>query len=205
VRSALLSISAAALFALFALTAIVPSVARAQSTGSGYTCSMQQGVYVCDDGSTGPNGSVCITDTVTGQQTCLTNGGGGSSSPVGQLGKGLGQVRDLPSQAMGTGWLSKLTGWIANVVHTFFVAILQVLKDLVTYVLSTILDLIADAISSITPPAFLTNYSMGNLLGQAGPIVGFFLVQLRVGEGLALVGAGYAFRLLRKFLTLFQW
>lgn len=185
--------------------AVVPTVAYAQSSVPSVTCSMQQGVYVCDDGSTGPSGPVCIVETATGNQVCLTNGGGSSSSVVGKLGKGLGQVRDLPSQMMGTGWLSKLTGWIANVVHTFFVAIVQLLKDLVTYVLSTILDLIADAISSITPPAFLTNYSMGNLLGQAGPIVGFFLVQLRVGEGLALVGAGYAFRLLRKFLTLFQW
>lgn len=167
---------------------------------------MQQGVYVCDDGSTGPNGPVCIVDTATGKQTCLTNGGGGGgSSVVGQLGKGLGQVKDLPAQVMGSGWLSKLTGWIANVVHTFFVAIMQLLKDLVTYTLSVVLDLVASAISAITPPDFLANYSMGNMLGQAGPIVGFFLVQLRIGEGLALVGAGYAFRLLRKFLTLFQW
>lgn len=187
------------------MLALAPRVTLAQSSVPGVTCSMQQGVYVCTDGSTGPSGPVCIVDTVTGNQTCLTNGGGSSTSVVGQLGKGFGQVKDLPGQVSGTGWLSKLTGWIANVVHTFFVAIVQVLKDLVTYVLSVVLDLVASAISSISPPSFLTNYSMGTMLGQAGPIVGFFLVQLRIGEGLALIGAGYAFRLLRKFLTLFQW
>jgi hypothetical protein len=190
--------------ALVTAMAVVPGAVHAQSV-PGVTCSMQQGVYVCTDNTTGPSGPVCIVETATGKQTCLTNGGGSSSSVVGQLGKGFGKVIDLPGQTSGTGWLSKLTGWIANVVHTFFVAIVQVLKDLVTYVLSTILDLVADAISSISPPDFLTNYSMGALLGQAGPIVGFFLSQLRVGEGLAIVGAGYAFRLLRKFLTLFQW
>ena len=204
-RSALRSTSAAALTLLIALAALTPHVVRAQSSVPGVTCSMQQGVYVCTDGSTGPTGPVCIVETATGKQTCLTSGGGSSSSLIGQLGKGFGQVKDLPAQVSGSGWLSKLTGWIANVVHTFFVAIVQVLKDLVTYVFSAVLDLVADAISSISPPAFLTNYSMGAMLGQAGPIVGFFLVQLRIGEGLALVGAGYAFRLLRKFLTLFQW
>jgi hypothetical protein len=61
------------------------------------------------------------------------------------------------------------------------------------------------AISAIPVPDFIANNSMGSLLGQTGPIVGFFMTELNIGQALTLVGAGYAFRLLRKFLTLFQW
>lgn len=189
---------------MLAVVALAPRVVHAQSSVPGVTCSMQQGVYVCTDGSTGPSGPVCITEVATGRQVCLTSGGG-TTTGQGVLAKGLGKIIDLPSQVNGTGWLSKMTAWIANVVHTLFVALVQVLKDFVTYILGVILDLVATAIDSISPPAFLTNYSMGALLGQAGPVVGFFLVQLQIGPGLALIGAGYAFRLLRKFLTLFQW
>lgn len=166
---------------------------------------MVDGVFVCGDGSTGSTGTACITDAGSGNQICTSPGSSGGTSTLSNLGTGFGSVSGTPSQSASTGWLSKLTGWIANAIHQVFAAIAQLLKDLVTYIIATVLDLVADAISSITPPDFLTQYSMGTVLGQAGPIVAFFLTEFKVAQGLLLIASGYGFRLLRKFLTLFQW
>ena len=172
---------------------------------SGVTCTVVDGVNVCSDGSTGGSGSTCVVDNVTGRQTCLSSVGGVTTGPLSNLGKGLGKVMALPGQNPSTGWLSQLTSWFANTLHTLFTAIAQLLKDLVTYVIAAVLGLFEMAIDSITPPAFLTQYSMQNLLGQTGPVVMFFMAQFQIPAGLGILASGWAFRLARKFLTLFQW
>ncbi len=184
-----------------ALGAVVPRTVHAGAT----TCSMIAGIYTCSDGSLGNGGNVCVVDTQAGKQTCTSSGGNSVTTNWQNLGTGLGQIQPLPAQVSSTGWLSKFTGWIASVIHTVFVAAVQVLKDLVTYVFAVVLGVIAAAVSVIGVPSFIANYSMNSVLGQAGPIVGFFLTYFQIPTGLSLIGAGYAFRLVRKFLTLFQW
>lgn len=186
----------------FAVMLGAPVPASAQSLPSGVTCTTSSsGVRICTDGSVGSTGSVCITDNA-GNRSCLS----GSHTVLGvTLGTGLGSTTGLPSQTTGTGWLSRLTGWIAYAINTVFTAVVQVLKDLVTYVLAVVLGVVQAAIAAIQPPDFLSTYSMGSILGNAGSIVGFFLSEFQVGTALALIGGAYAFRLLRKFLTLFQW
>lgn len=169
------------------------------------SCSLVSGVIVCSDGSLGPNGSTCVTVKGSTQQTCLTGSGALTTGPLGSLGRGFGKVTGTPAQTTGTGWLSRMTGWLAYAFNVFFAAIAQFFKDLVTYVLAAVLGVVALAIASIPVPDWIANNSMGNLLGQAGPIAGFFMSKLQIPAALALIGAGYAFRLLRKFLTLFQW
>ncbi|MGO4521248.1 hypothetical protein AB4076_11590 [Dyella sp. 2RAF44] len=186
-----------------ALGVVVPRAAQAQ--GAGVTCKVISGVYVCGDGSLGNSGNACVVDTGTLVQTCTSSGGGTVTSQLSSLGTGFGQLVGLPAQSSSTGWLSKLTGWIANVVHTVFVAAVQVLKDLVTYIIGVVLGLVASAISAIGVPSWLSQYSMGSILANTGSTLAFFLVQLQIPAGLSLIGAGYAFRLTRKFLTLFQW
>lgn len=212
---------------LFGLVMLMLPVERVHATvnAAGTQCSMINGVYTCDDGSSPANacvyvdgvavcsdggnadtGTTCVTDNVTGKQVCLSGGVVGGTQTAGSvLGKGLGTVQALPGQHPSTGWLSMLTSWVANTLHTLFSAIAQLLKDLVTYALAAVLGLVAAAISSITPPDFLTSYSLSSLLGRTGPTVQFFIVQFRIPEGLALIGTAYGFRLLRKFLTAFQW
>lgn len=186
------------------LSGIVPRVAHAQLP-PGVTCQTVNGVYMCTDAGSN-SGSTCITDDDTGQQDCITPGGGTSSSGgTGALGQGLGSVPSAPAQHAGTGWLSKLTGWIAYAIQTVFTALITLLKDLVTFVLGVVLGLIKSAIASIGVPSWLTQYSMGSVLSQAGSTVGFFMSELQIPLALTLIGLGYTFRLLRKFLTLFQW
>ena len=190
--------------ALLFASAVVPCVAVAQTTVQGVTCSVVNGVYVCTQQGTG--GSVCVNDSSSGTQTCenLVNGGtssGGSTS----LGQGLGSTNQPSLSGGGTGWLSKLTNWFANAINTVFDAFVAFLKDMVTYVLGVILGVVSSAISAVGSPGWLSQYSLGSLLGQSGSVVGFFMAELQIPAGFVLVGLGYVFRLTRKFLTLFQW
>lgn len=175
------------------------------------TCNMVNGVYVCGDGSGGSNGSICITNTTTGVTACCDSNGascGGSSSGGSSglnLGGGLGHLLDLPAPAPGSGWLSKLTYWIAYAIHVVFAAFVGVLKDLVTFIVGCVLALASTAINAIGTPSWISQYSLGNTLGQTGGVVLFFMGSLQIPLALSLVGLGYVFRLIRKFLTLFQW
>lgn len=172
-------------------------------TVPGVTCSVQNGVYVCTDGSGGSTGTVCVTSE-TGQQAC-TNVGGSSGGSTFSLGTGLGATHSRPNVAASSGWLSKLTGWFAYAISSIVQAIFSFLKDLVTYVIAVVLSLVTAAINAIKVPDWLSQYSLSNLLGQTGTVAGYFMSELNIGVGLGLIGAGYAFRLLRKFVTLFQW
>jgi hypothetical protein len=185
---------------------LLPAKAHAQ-TGSGFTCSVINGVNVCTDGETGSSGTVnCVTDSTTGTQVCYSPSTGTTTTGgSGPLGTGLGGSSVQPAQTTSSGWLSKLTGWIAYAINAVFTALIQLLKDLVTFVLAVVLSVVEMAIAAIPVPDFIKNYSMGSLLGSTGAVVGFFMVELNIPTALGLIGAGYAFRLVRKFLTLFQW
>jgi hypothetical protein len=186
--------------ALVALSATVPRVAVATELPPGVkSCDVVGGVWTCY----GYDNTACAD--VDGVYTCSASPGTGGGGLNAGGTSGLGQVLKPSVGASGSGWLSKLTTWLSDIVHTLFSAIVDLLKDLVTYVIRVVLDLIVSAISAIGAPNFLQTYSLGNVLGQAGPVVGFFLTQLKIAQGLAMIGAGYVFRLTRKFLTLFQW
>jgi hypothetical protein len=88
---------------------------------------------------------------------------------------------------------------------SFFGSLMAFLRDLIVGAVAAILSLFALMVSAIPVPDFIKTYSLGTLLSAAGPDVGWFLNTLKIAQGLAIVGSGYAFRLLRKFLTLFQW
>lgn len=194
------------LAALAVLLLFAPVRSARSETPPGITCSMINGVYVCTDGSLGGSGDTCVTDQV-GNRVCTGAGGqppsGGGSS--GNLGPGWGRVLKPSAPAAGTGWLSMLTHWVAYAINVVFAAFVAVLRDLITAVVVLVLALVSAAIDAIGVPDFLAGKSLGSLLGQTGSVAGFFMTQLRIWEGLALVGAGYVFRIIRKLVTLFQW
>lgn len=173
-------------------------------TGVSSYCQLVGTTYVCTDTSTGPTGNTCVTNNDTGAQSCINMSGGGDSSGL-SLGSGLGTLLNMPEPAPSSGWLSKVTWWIAYAINVTFRAIVGFLKDLVAYVLGTVLSLVGMAIQAVGVPSWLTQYSLGSLLGQTGAVVGFFMGQLQIPLGLSLIGAGYVFRLVRKFVTVFQW
>lgn len=201
---------------------------HAQDVGIGAPdCSLSSGSYSCTTDQL-PQGVSCVWNSFDSQYSCYDSGGmsgidcsigsqdslncsasaaspsTGSSGSGGSASDG-GYVPNPSLQSTGTGWLDKITDWIAGAVHTVFKALVDLLRDVIVWLFEAVLSLFAAMISAIKPPSFLSNYSMGSILGRSGSIAEFFMAQLQIPAALGLIAAGYAFRLLRKFLTLFQW
>jgi len=181
-----------------------PNALRAQ-TVPGAQCATANGVVYCNDDSLGTGGTTCVSSASS--SVCLNNGNGSmaSSGASTQLGTGLGSTTQSSTAGASSGWLSQLTGWIASAIGIVFDAFVAFIKDMLTYTVGVVLALVAEAISAIGVPAWISQYSLGSLFGQTGAVAGFFMSELQVPLGLSLLGLGYAFRLTRKFLTLFQW
>lgn len=142
-------------------------------------------------GDNNGSGYTCTTKP-SGELVCVGNGSGGGGGGSGGGG------------AAG-GFVSKITQWSSGAMTSAGHSIVSLIKDAVVWVISRILDLFALIVSAIPVPDFMSQYSLGNLLSLAGPDVGWFMVILRIPECFVVIGSGYAFRLLRKLLTLFQW
>lgn len=74
--------------------------------------------------------------------------------------------------------------------------------DLFVSVLSMVLEIIGDVVSAIPMPSFMTDFNASDYIGND---IGFFLMMSGVGQALAIVGAGFLFRFLRRVLTLGIW
>lgn len=196
--------------------ALTPGQARAQSnstgTPPGVTCHVDaDGVRVCVGDNNG-DGYTCHTET-NGDRVCSgTNNGDGytcTTKPTGELecvGNGNGDGNNnTGGGSSGPGFVTKITSWGSGAVSSAGKSFVALIKDGVVWLVSAILGVFAAAIAAIPVPDFIKNYSLGTLLSSAGPDVGWFLNTFKVAQGLTVIGAGYAFRLLRKFLTLFQW
>src|SRR5690606_29311768 len=113
--------------------------------------------------------------------------------------------RRSASRCIDMGWLNDLTNWLAEQLTKLWEAIETFFTDLLVALVETVLEAFALIVELIPVPDFLTTYSLCNLLGMAGPEVGYFLQTFRIGEALGLIAAGYAFRLTRKLVTAGQW
>lgn len=101
-------------------------------------------------------------------------------------------------------WLEELWNtfkeWFVDVITDFGLW----LWELIGNVVKGILDAVLAVIGAIPVPAFLDGGMQGMLSG-IDPAVLYFLSQSGFAPGLALIGAGVAFRLIRKLCTLGQW
>lgn len=102
-------------------------------------------------------------------------------------------------------WLTDLTNWLREQFLTLWNALKDFLGDLLLNWLEMVCDFWATAVESITPPEFLTTYSLDTLLGNAGPSIAWLSATFKLPEAMAILAAGWAFRLLRKLFTLGQW
>jgi len=101
-------------------------------------------------------------------------------------------------------WFQKmwaaLTGWLQALWDGF----VAYLSDLPILILDAFLSAIVAILALIPSPDFLTN-GLQSLLGAIGPDVGYFLSASGFDAALAILGAGFLFRMTRKLLTLGQW
>lgn len=102
-------------------------------------------------------------------------------------------------------WLTKITSWFFLLVKTVLGYIVQIVADVVVWVLDLILGPIGDLIAGLGTPSFMQSYSFGSLLGGLPPFALHVINQCNLGPALAVIGAGVMFNLLRKLFTLGQW
>lgn len=101
--------------------------------------------------------------------------------------------------------LKKLTDWIREQILLIWEAFIGFMQDLFIMWLEHSLQVIVFTFNLLPPPAFLSQQSLGSILGNAGPIVGWFVATFRIGESLALIGAAMTFFIIRRVLTLGIW
>lgn len=101
--------------------------------------------------------------------------------------------------------LEKITNWFKEQFAAMWEALAAMLHDLVLWFVGAVFDISASMIEMLPAPDFMTGMSIGQMMGQAGPVVGWLANVLQIPAALGVFGAAYAFRILRKFLTLFQW
>ena len=77
-------------------------------------------------------------------------------------------------------WFRSLWSDLAAFIGRIFINILDMFMDGITAVLSL-----------IPMPEFMTQYSIGLLMGPVEPYIGYFLQQSQVGTALQILGAAY--------------
>lgn len=104
------------------------------------------------------------------------------------------------------GWLSSITGWLLELFKSAFTSLYNLIHDLILWPFVEILQFIATTINGFTPPAFMASgNNFGQLLGGLPSFALFVVNQMQFDVAFGIVGAGVAFRLLRKLFTLGQW
>jgi len=106
---------------------------------------------------------------------------------------------------LSVGWLTDLTNWIRGLIEKLWHAIESFFNDLIVFAIEKGLELIALAFESLPVPQFMTQNSIGSLLGQAGPTVGWFVETFQIQGCMSLLAAGAIFRITRKIVTFGKW
>jgi len=100
--------------------------------------------------------------------------------------------------------LTDFTTWLFTLVTQVFTAAWQFLQDTFIAAFGLVVNAFASLLAAIPVPAFISG-GMATMFSGMDSGVLFMVSACGVPAALAIVGAGYAFRLTRKFLTLFQW
>lgn len=101
--------------------------------------------------------------------------------------------------------ISAFASWLLSIVGKAFLALWDLLTDLCVGVADLFFTALAALVVSIPAPDFLTSHGLQSALSQMSGDVLYFLGVFNVGPGIAMLGSAFAFRMLRKVVTLFQW
>lgn len=107
--------------------------------------------------------------------------------------------------ADGVGPVTALTTWAKEQITSLWADFSDFMTDLQIDFIELVLSFVKAIVYLIPAPDFLSQVSFCAMLNAAGPWTAFIVAQLRVGEAIAVLTAALVFRLVRVFLTLFQW
>lgn len=100
--------------------------------------------------------------------------------------------------------LNDFTTWLLDLIRDIFAALVDFVGDMVVMVAQAICDALLALLGIIPVPTFL-EAGLDSLFGELGAGILWVVTMVGLPQGLAIIGAGYAFRLGRKVATLFQW
>lgn len=106
---------------------------------------------------------------------------------------------------MHVGPLSDLTQWLLGLAQKFWHAIETFFNDLILSAMEKGLELVALTFESLPVPDFIQQHSIGELLGNAGPTVGWFVETFKISDCMGLFAAALTFRITRKIITFGKW
>lgn len=101
--------------------------------------------------------------------------------------------------------LSALAQWLDKVFVAIFLALWSITEDLFIDSLDLFLQGFSAVLGTLPAPSFLGSFSLQSLFNSMGGDILFFFGVFNIGQGIGLLGAGFAFRMARKVVTLFQW
>ncbi len=81
---------------------------------------------------------------------------------------------------------------------------IEFIKDIFLVIGELMLEGLAFVIEQLVPPDFVTG-GLQEVVNSFSPTLLYLISQTGIGTGLSILGAGFAFRMVRKFATLFQW
>lgn len=93
---------------------------------------------------------------------------------------------------------------IIEFINDFFLTLWELLIELFLAIVEIVLDAVVAIIDSIPVPDFLADGLTG-LVADFPPILLYAIEMTGIPECLAILGTAFAFRMLRKVFTLFQW
>lgn len=106
---------------------------------------------------------------------------------------------------MQAGWLSDFTDWLIEQIEAVWDAVVEFCHDMLIFAVEAVVEFALALVNMIPVPDFIQGMSMGAMLSGLPPGVLWFMGVLRFSECMAILGAGVAFRLIRKAITLGQW
>lgn len=100
--------------------------------------------------------------------------------------------------------LKEFTDWLVKLITEGFKAAWDFVTDALISFFGMVVDAFVALVSTIPVPGFMSG-GLGTIWGGLDPGILYILSACGIPAALGIIGAGYAFRLTRKLLTLFQW
>lgn len=100
--------------------------------------------------------------------------------------------------------LAEFTSWLVGLVKAVFAALWSFIVDAVVNLVDLVLSALVGLLALIPVPFWLSQ-GLQTFYGQLDPGIAYFLSLSGLPTALGIIGTGYAFRLGRKVVTLFQW